>query len=83
MSRTNRLAEDVRMFTIASAIASVPQYTGLYSAGELIVTETTDEQDNKVIEYKERNGLRGVKESAIVKHSAGWIHRMVVYLLCI
>ena len=83
ISRTNRLAEDVRMFTIAAAIASVPQYTGLYNAGELIVTETTDEQDNKVIEYKERNGLvvlKKVQSSNILQDGyTGWLCTYYVY----
>ena len=83
MSRTNRLAEDVRMFTIAAAIASVPQYTGLYSAGELIVMESTDEQDNKVIEYKERNGLvvlKKVQSSNILQDGyTGWLCTYYIY----
>ena len=83
MPRTNRLIEDVRMFTIASAIGSVPQYISPYNEGELLVTETTDEQDNKVIEYKERNGLvvlKKVQASNILQDGyTGWLCTYYVY----
>jgi RHS repeat-associated protein len=81
--RANRLAEDVRMFTIAAAIGSVPAHTGIYSAGELMVTEATDEQDNKVIEYKERNGLvvlKKVQSSNILQDGhTNWLCTYYVY----
>lgn len=83
MPRTNRIAEDVRMFTIAASAGSVPQHTGQYSVGELMVTESTDEQDNKVIEYKERNGLvvlKKVQSSNILQDGyTGWLCSYYVY----
>jgi RHS repeat-associated protein len=72
MSRANRITEDVRMFTIADAIASVPQYAGQYSTGELEVIESTDEHNNKVIEYKERNGqivMKKVQNSNVLQEA--------------
>ncbi len=83
IQRANRLTEDVRMFTIGTVIASVPQHIGLYSTGELMVTESTDEQDNKVIEYKERNGLvvlKKVQLSSILQDGyTGWLCTYYVY----
>jgi RHS repeat-associated protein len=81
--RTNRLAEDVKLFTIGTAIGSVPQYIAPYNAGELMVTEATDEQDNKVIEYKERNGLvvlKKVQTSNVLQDGyTGWLCTYYVY----
>jgi RHS repeat-associated protein len=81
--RTNRLAEDVKLFTIGTAIGSVPQYIAPYNAGELMVTEATDEQGNKVIEYKERNGLvvlKKVQTSNVLQDGyTGWLCTYYVY----
>ncbi|WP_276504404.1 DUF6443 domain-containing protein [Terrimonas pollutisoli] len=81
--RTNRSCEDVRIWTIASAIASVPQMAGLYKAGELYVTVTTDEHENKVIEYKDKEGqviLKKVQVSDILQDGhTGWLCTYYVY----
>ncbi|MEJ0105441.1 MAG: DUF6443 domain-containing protein [Bacteroidota bacterium] len=82
-SRTNRLAEDVKIFTIAAAAGSVPQQAGQYREAELIVTETTDEQENKTIEYKNKTGqviLKKVQSSAILQDGySGWLSTYYIY----
>ncbi len=81
--RTNRNCEDVKIWTIASAIGSVPQVTGIYKAGELYVNVTTDEHENKVIEYKDKEGqtlLKKVQASDILQDGhTGWLCTYYVY----
>jgi hypothetical protein len=54
--RTNRLEEDVKIWTVSTTTGAVPTVAGVYSNGNLIVTETTDESENKTIEYKDKEG---------------------------
>ncbi len=81
--RTNRSCEDVKIWNIASAIGSVPQVAGMYKAGELYVNVTTDEHENKAIEYKDKEGqtiLKKVQVSDILQDGhTGWLCTYYVY----
>lgn len=50
--RGNTLQDSVVIWNIDTSMSSLPQKAGYYSPGTLYVHETTDEHDNKIIEYK-------------------------------
>ena len=81
--RTNWYEEDVKVWTVGTGIGAVPQVTGVYNRGELIVTETTDENENKVIEYKDKEGnvvLKKVLDNDVYCESYnGWLSTYYIY----
>ncbi len=83
VQRTNRATENARLFTIASTSGAIPVHIGTYNAGELLVTETTDEHENKVLEYQQRDGLTVLKKVQVSKllqeTHGGWLCTYYVY----
>ena len=81
--RTNRKAEDVKIWTIGSALGSVPLMAGAYNEGELFVQVSTDEGENKVIEYKDKEGkvvLKKVQASDLLQEAhSGWLCTYYIY----
>ncbi|PSL24422.1 DUF6443 domain-containing protein [Chitinophaga ginsengisoli] len=54
--RANRSSEAVRIWDIGYNETDIPTSTSTYASGSLQVTETTDEDNNKVIKYTNRDG---------------------------
>lgn len=59
--RANLASDNVRIWTVGDNDSDVPVSTGIYAAGMLTVKEYTDEEDNKVLEFTDKNGLRVLK----------------------
>jgi RHS repeat-associated protein len=83
--RANVAQEDIKMWTVATSPGSIPQLsTGeVYNAGELIAKVTTDEAENKVIEYHNREGQMVLKKvqvsDAPAQNHTGWLCTYYVY----
>ena len=81
--RANRLCEDVKRWTIGTVTGATPQVSGAYYAGELSVTEITDENENKILEYKNRDGqlvLKKIQASDVLQDGHnGWLCTYYVY----
>jgi RHS repeat-associated protein len=83
--RTNRAEEDIKIWSIGTSIGAVPSLASasVYNKGELFVTETTDESENKVIEYKDKEGkviLKKVLSSdTYCEGYNGWLSTYYVY----
>src|SRR6185312_6968312 len=63
LSRTNDLYDSVRVWSIGPNEDDLPSTMGSYNPGTLYVQETTDENDNKVVEYKDIDGHVILKKS--------------------
>lgn len=83
LTRTNRLEEDVKIWTVAMSIGAVPQMTGVYNKGELFVTESSDEEENKTIEYKDKTDRVILKKvllgDAYCEGYTGWLSTYYIY----
>jgi RHS repeat-associated protein len=83
LSRTNRLEENVRIWTVGTAAGAVPTGTGVYNKGDLFVIERTDEAENKVIEYKDKEGNMVLKKVLASDNYCeaynGWISTYYIY----
>jgi RHS repeat-associated protein len=81
--RTNRVEEDVKIWSVGTSIGAVPGVTGVYNKGQLFVAETTDESENKVIEYKDKEGkviLKKVLSSdTYCETYNGWLSTYYIY----
>jgi RHS repeat-associated protein len=79
----NGLADSVHMWSIAYPVGSLPTDGGLYAAGVLYKTVTTDEQNHQTVEYKDKDGrviLKKVQSSASPGTAhAGWLCSYYVY----
>lgn len=80
---TNTATEGVRIWYIAAAAGSLPTTTTTYGDAQLIKTVVLDEQKNKVIEYKDKEGhviLKKVQLAASpgVDHT-GWLCTYYIY----
>jgi RHS repeat-associated protein len=62
LSRTNRSSEDVRKWDIGYEETDVPISIGTYDAGTLQVTELTNEENSKTLEYVDRYGRMVLKK---------------------
>ncbi len=80
---SNTVADSVHSWSIGYTTGSVAIDGGLYAAGTLYKTNTTDEQNNQVVEYKDLNGLVILKkvQSAASPGTAhvGWLCTYYVY----
>jgi len=81
--RANRLEEDVRAWTISTTADAIPSAGDAYTTGDLFATETTDESENKVIEYKNKEGqvvLKKVLSSDVYCEAYnGWASTYYIY----
>jgi len=64
-SRTNNLFDSVRIWAITSGFNDIPTTSTSYLPGMLVVTETSDENDTKVVEYKDLEGHVILKKSQL------------------
>ena len=83
MHRTNALYDSVVIWNGGYSADTLPVFGGYYDPGSLMVMESTDENANKTIEYKDKYGqlvLKKVQQSdaASVGH-AGWLCTYYVY----
>jgi hypothetical protein len=81
--RTNRKEEDVKIWGVAAAPGSIPTKSGEYKEGDLFVMVTTNEQENKTIEYKNKDGLiilKKVQATNILQETyTGWLSTYYIY----
>jgi RHS repeat-associated protein len=81
--RTNRLEEDIKIWTVGTSTGAVPQVTGVYGKGLLFVMESTDEAENKTIEYKDMEGKVLLKKVLIgdtyCENYTGWLSTYYIY----
>ncbi len=83
----NTATDNVRIWNISSTQGSLPTSTGMYSAGTLNKTISSDEQNNQTIEFKDQYGqtiLKKVQLSAASDNGSGsghlgWLCTYYVY----
>lgn len=76
--------DNVRIWTITYGIGDKPTTAGTYLTGELLVTELTDEHNNKTLEYKDKRGQVILKKVAKVANANptvfnDWLYTYYVY----
>jgi RHS repeat-associated protein len=80
-------ATEVASWYINFASNAVPAYSGYYAAGELYRTITTDENDKRVVEYKDKEGHVVLKKveitasgtTATLSSHSNWLCTYYVY----
>jgi RHS repeat-associated protein len=79
----NTTADSVKIWTIGTNSTDNPSTSSNYPAGTLLLIATTDEHENKIIEYKDTEGkviLRKVQISDTVFNGhVGWLSTYYVY----
>lgn len=79
----NTVYDSVVIWTIGNSLSSSPSYVGMYAPGALSLIVTTDENENKVIEYKNKDGkviLKKVQLSDTLDNGyKGWLSTYYVY----
>jgi hypothetical protein len=83
LERTNDLYDSVKIWTIDTTEDALPVTSGNYAPGTLYVTETTDENGNEIVQYKDLEGQVVLKKTEIADavnpgHS-GWLCTYYVY----
>ncbi|HET7116689.1 MAG TPA: DUF6443 domain-containing protein, partial [Hanamia sp.] len=82
-TRTNDVYDSVRIWNIGYNEDDLPTSTAVYNPGTLYVNETTDENGNKVVEYKDLEGqviLKKVQQAdAELPGHYGWLCTYYVY----
>jgi len=80
---TNTLNDSVRIWNIDDAIGSIPQTTLNYQPGEIFKNITIDEQNNQVVEYKDKAGQVILKKVQIDASPGsahmGWLCTYYIY----
>ncbi len=81
---TNGGASEVALWTISMTTGVFPVQNGYYGIGQLNSTITTDENQKRVVEYKDKQGLVVLKKvedssGAAVNSHAGWLCTYYVY----
>ncbi|PWU02602.1 MAG: hypothetical protein C5B52_05120 [Bacteroidetes bacterium] len=75
--------DSVRIWTIGNLISDIPQTSSSYVAGALAEIITTDEHDNKVIEFKDKDGKTILKKvqlsDTLFNGYSGWLATYYVY----
>ena len=75
--------DSVRLWTIADAPASIPATAATYGAGQLYKTVTSDEHFNKVVEYKDKQGMVILKKVQLAASPGtahtGWLCTYYIY----
>jgi RHS repeat-associated protein len=83
LSRANEVFDSVRIWNIGTAEDDLPTTAYSYNPGTLYVHETTDENDNKVLEYKDLEGqviLKKVQQAdAELPGHYGWLCTYYIY----
>jgi RHS repeat-associated protein len=79
----NTAADSVQIWTIASAVGSIPVSVGSYAAGQLGKKVTTDEQNRKLIVYTDYRGNTILKKTQLSSAPSsghyGWVCSYYVY----
>ncbi len=79
----NALTDSVRIWTIGNNATDAPATTASYAAAALVLIVTTDEHENKTMEYKDMEGktiLKKVQLSDTLKNGyTGWLSTYYVY----
>lgn len=79
----NTVSDSVRLWVIADAAGSIPTTTATYSLGLLFKTISIDEQNNKVVEYKDKQGKVILKKVQLANSPAnghsGWLCTYYIY----
>ena len=82
-TRTNDIYDSVRIWNIGYDEDDLPTSTTVYNPGTLYVNETTDENGNEVVEYKDLQGnviLKKVQQmDAVMPGHYGWLCTYYVY----
>ncbi|MGN6213652.1 DUF6443 domain-containing protein [Parafilimonas sp.] len=83
LQRANDTYDEVVIWNIGFAWGNLPAKAGFYSPGALYVMETSDEQLNKTIEYKDKEGHIVLKKVQIANAQqtghTGWLCTYYVY----
>jgi len=83
LDRTNDLYDSVRIWNIDFTSASTPTSVSTCLPSSLYVHETTDENNNKIIEYKDKEGHIILKKvqiaDALLPGHKGWLCTYYVY----
>ena len=83
VERFNSYDEEVRIWVIDSVSMAIPISSTIYPAGRLRVLESKDEDENRVIEYKDLSGKVVLKKVQLVanpsKAHIGWLNTYYVY----
>jgi RHS repeat-associated protein len=83
LERTNMVYDSVVMWNIDNVNGTLPVQMGYYVPGTLSVTETTDEHDNKKIQFKDMDGLLVMEKMQLADQLTigytGWLTTMYVY----
>ncbi len=66
MDRRGNYADEVVLWAMGTASTDIPQFTGYYAEGELYVTEVTDEDGNRIREYRDRKGNLILKKNFLI-----------------
>ncbi len=79
----NTELDSVKVWTIGTATTSTPNVIGSYEPGTLAVIVTTDEHENKAMEYKDRSGKLILKKvqlnDTLYNGYKGWLCTYYVY----
>ena len=79
----NTSLDSVRIFTIGNNSTDLPTSSGYYSPGSLVLVVSTDEHENKVSEFKDKEGkiiLKKVQLSdTLFNGYRGWLSTYYVY----
>ena len=79
----NTIADSVQIWNISLAVGSLPLNAGVYQAGQLYMTTTTDEQQHTVVEYKDKDGHVVLKKVQLwdtpASGPSGWLNTYYVY----
>ncbi len=79
----NTLADSVQLWTIDTLAGSLPVSGGIYPAGQLYKTMTTDEQGHVVMQFKDKDGMVILKKVQLADEPAGahagWLCTYYIY----
>jgi len=81
--RTNTLNDSVIIWKVDTLAIALPESKGYYTPGALQVNEITDEHGNKVIEFKDKEGLTILRKAQVtdagVTAYENWLSSYSVY----
>ncbi len=79
----NTVNDSVKIFTIGQSVTSLPSSNTSYAAGQLYKNVTIDEKGNKVIEFKNKDGLIILKkvqlDNQVNEGNVGWLSTYYIY----
>ncbi|MDW7694030.1 DUF6443 domain-containing protein [Flammeovirgaceae bacterium SG7u.132] len=62
LSKTNLKTDGIRIWTVGTGANDLPTTSDTYEDGQLFVSETTDEENHKSLEYKDKQGMVVLKK---------------------